>query len=286
VPESHGFPDGGHESNELAGPNDICAMAIRMEFLGTGTSQGVPVVACSCSVCTSTDPNDRRLRTSAWLTCGDTEILIDAGPDLRQQALRSRIPRLDAVLLTHEHMDHVAGIDELRAFNFAQQQAMDIHGLPRTLEAVRRMYHYAFAEHKYPGVPELNLVEVERSTFHVGPVPILPVEVDHAGLPILGYRVGDLAYITDAKEVSPAGRSKLMGLDVLVINALRIKPHVAHFNLEEALSFVAELAPERAYLTHISHLLGPHAQVSVQLPAGVMLATDGLVIQTDAPFPG
>lgn len=261
-------------------------MAMRLEFLGTGTSQGVPVVACTCPVCLSTDPNDKRLRTSARLTCGDTEILIDAGPDLRQQALRSRIPRLDAVLLTHEHMDHVAGIDELRAFNFAQQQAMDIHGLPRTLEAVRRMYHYAFAEHKYPGVPELNLVEVERSTFHVGPVPILPVEVDHAGLPILGYRVGDLAYITDAKKVSAAGRSKLMGLDVLVINALRIKPHVAHFNLEEALAFVAELAPERAYLTHISHLLGPHAQVSVQLPAGVSLANDGLVIQTDAPFPG
>lgn len=261
-------------------------MALRLEFLGTGTSQGVPVVACPCAVCASTEQNDKRLRTSAWLTSGHTEVLIDAGPDLRQQALRSRIPRLDAVLLTHEHMDHVAGIDELRAFNFKQQQVMDLYGLPRTLEAVRRMYHYAFAEHKYPGVPELNLVPVSMEPFVVKEVPIVPVEVGHADMSILGFRIGDLAYITDAKTITPAERAKLHGLDVLVVNALRIKPHIAHLNLEEALALVADLAPKRAFLTHISHLLGEHAQVSKLLPAGVQLATDGLVLHADAPLQG
>lgn len=261
-------------------------MALRLEFLGTGTSQGVPVVACGCVVCLSADPCDYRLRSSAWLSTENTELLIDAGPDLRQQALRSRIPRLDGVLITHEHMDHVAGIDELRAFNFKQQQAMDLYGLPRALDAVRRMYHYAFEDHKYPGVPNLNLVHVGERTFQVGQVSITPVEVDHAGLPILGFRVGDLAYITDAKTIPPAGLSKLKGLDVLVLNALRIDPHIAHLNLEEALALVAELAPQRTYLTHISHLLGGHAAVSTALPSGVHLAFDGQVLQTDAPVQG
>lgn len=254
-------------------------MALRMEFLGTGTSQGVPVVACPCAVCASEDPRDKRLRTSVWLSTGTTDILIDAGPDLRQQALRSRIPKLDAVLITHEHMDHVAGIDELRAYNFAQQRSMDLLGQPRALAAIRSTFHYAFSEHRYPGVPELELIPVGDQPFRINEAEIQPVEVMHDRLPILGYRVGDLAYITDAKSIAQEEREKLKDLDVLVVNALRIKPHHSHFNLEEALQLVADLRPQRTFFTHISHLLGNHADVSAQLPPNVQLAYDGLVLQ-------
>lgn len=253
-------------------------MALRMEFLGTGTSQGVPVVACTCAVCASNDPYDKRLRTSVWLSTGNTDILIDAGPDLRQQALRSRIPKLDAVLITHEHMDHVAGIDELRAYNFAQQRSMDLLGQPRALEAIRSTFHYAFSEHKYPGVPELDLIPVGHGPFRVNDVEIVPVQVMHDRLPILGYRVGALAYITDAKTIAQEERVKLQDLEVLVVNALRIKPHHSHFNLDEALQLVADLRPQRTFFTHISHLLGNHAEVSSQLPPNVQLAYDGLVV--------
>lgn len=258
-------------------------MALRMEFLGTGTSQGVPVIGCRCAVCASADVKDKRLRSSVWLTLGDTRILVDAGPDLRQQLLRSGQDRLDGVLLTHEHMDHVAGIDELRAFNFAQGRAMDLFGLPRTLDAVRRMFHYAFSDVRYPGVPELNLVPVGEGPFKLGAARILPVEVMHEKLSVLGYRIGDLAYITDAKTITPAARERLRNLDVLVLNALRIDPHRSHLNLEEALAVVDELAPRRAFFTHISHLMGLHADVARGLPAGVQLAADGLVVESDDP---
>lgn len=258
-------------------------MALRMEFLGTGTSQGVPVIACTCDVCRSADPRDRRLRSSVRITAGGAELLIDAGPDLRQQALRSGMQRLDAVLLTHEHMDHVAGIDELRAFNFVQQQAMVLHGLPRTLDAVRHVYHYAFAEHRYPGVPELRLDPVGTEAFHAAGIPVVPVEVMHDRLPVLGYRIGAMAYITDAKTIDARERSKLSGLDVLVVNALRIKPHHSHLNLEEALAIVAELRPKRTFFTHISHMLGRHEAIGGSLPDGVELAHDGLVVHGDWP---
>ncbi len=239
------------------------------------------MVACVCPVCTSGDPKDNRLRSSVRLTLGEHELLIDAGPDLRQQALRSRMQRVDGVLLTHEHMDHVAGIDELRAFNYAQKRAMELYGLPRTLDAVERTFHYAFAKDKYPGVPELNLHPVGLEPFHVGEYRIIPVEVMHDRLPVLGYRVNDMAYITDAKTIAPEERAKLQGLDVLVINALRVDPHHSHLNLEEALEIVADLAPRRTYFTHISHLLGSHVMVSSMLPARVHLSYDGLVIHSD-----
>lgn len=256
-------------------------MALRMEFLGTGTSQGVPVVACQCPVCTSEEVRDKRLRSSVHITSGAASLLIDAGPDLRQQALRSRIQRLDAVLLTHEHMDHVAGIDELRAFNFSQQQAMDLFGLPRTLGAVRSMFHYAFAEQKYPGVPELRLLPVEHEPFTVEGLRVIPIGIMHDRLPILGFRVADVAYITDAKTIVQEERAKLQDLDVLVINALRIKPHHSHLNVQEALDLVAELRPRRTFFTHISHMLGTHAEVSKDLPPGVELAYDALIVHSD-----
>ena len=256
--------------------------SVVLEFLGTGTSQGVPVIGCTCEVCTSADPRDGRLRSSVLVRTKGATLLIDAGPDLRQQMLRSKVDRLDAVLLTHEHMDHVAGIDDLRAFNFKQQAAMDIHGNEATLSGVKRLYHYAFEEVKYPGVPELRLRPIEGERFQAAGVDVTKVEVMHGRMPVLGYRIGGLAYITDAKSIAEVELDRLKDLDVLVINALRIKEHPTHLNLQEALSLVERVAPKRAFFTHISHLLGLHAQVSEMLPPGVRLATDGLVVEVPA----
>ena len=260
--------------------------AVQLEFLGTGTSQGVPVIGCTCAVCTSSDPRDKRLRASALVRTGGATLLIDAGPDLRQQMLRSGADRLDAVLLTHEHMDHVAGIDDLRAFNFKQQRAMDIHGNAATLHAVKRLYHYAFEELRYPGVPELRLHPVDEEGFTAGHSPggvhVEPIQVMHAQLPILGFRIGGIAYITDAKTMVDEEIAKIHGVDVLVLNALRIKPHPSHLNLAEALVLVERIAPKQVYFTHISHLLGNHAEVAATLPLNVQLAHDGLVVEVPA----
>lgn len=253
--------------------------SIRVEFLGTGTSQGVPVIACDCAVCQSADPRDERLRASVWVQVDGVSLLIDAGPDLRQQMLRSKVHKLDAVLLTHEHMDHIAGIDDLRAFNFAQKRPMDIHGNALTNAAVRRMFHYAFGEERYPGVPELRLHAIGPGTVDIAGVQVQVVEVMHHRMPVLGFRVGRFAYITDAKTISADEREKLRGLDVLVLNALRKKEHLTHLNLSEALAIVEDLRPRRALFTHISHLLGTHASVAAELPAGSELAYDGLVVQ-------
>ena len=253
---------------------------LSIEFLGTGTSQGVPVIACRCSVCTSTDPRDKRLRTSALVRCNGAILLIDAGPDMRQQVLRAGVDRLDAVLLTHEHMDHVAGIDDLRAFNFHQGEAMDIHANAATNKAVERMFHYAFAkEERYPGVPELRLHELDGRPCTVAGVEVEPVQVMHHRMPVLGFRFGPLAYITDAKRIAPSEMDKLRGVEVLVVNALRRKEHISHLNLSEALEVVRELRPRSAWFTHISHLMGTHASVSKELPAGVGLAYDGLRVE-------
>ncbi|MBL7952409.1 MAG: MBL fold metallo-hydrolase [Flavobacteriales bacterium] len=255
-------------------------MEVRVEFLGTGTSQGIPVMACDCAVCSSMDPRDKRLRTSVSVEVGERRILIDAGPDLRQQCLRSSIRDVHAVLLTHEHMDHIAGIDELRAFNFVQQRPMDLYGSEATLHAVRRMFHYAFADVKYPGVPELRLHTIDHRAFEAAGVGVLPVEVMHHQMPVQGYRIGGFAYLTDVKTIAPVELDKLRGLDVLVLNALRIKPHLSHLNLAEALDIVADLKPRRAFFTHISHLLGAHGTVGATLPPGVELAYDGLVVHS------
>lgn len=251
----------------------------RVEFIGTGTSQGVPVIGCACSVCTSMDPRDQRLRTSALVRKGGATLLIDAGPDLRQQMLRAKVDHLDAVLLTHEHMDHVAGIVDLRAFNYRQQRAMDIHANEATLDAVRRTFHYAFAKDKYPGVPDLQLHTIKDTAFQAGGVNIVPVEVLHHWLPVLGFRIGGFSYITDAKSIAPPQLELLRGTHTLVLNALRKKAHPSHLNLEEALALVQAIAPVRAYFTHISHLLGRHAEVASELPNGIELAYDGLVVE-------
>ncbi len=252
---------------------------VHLEFLGTGTSQGVPVIACTCGVCTSDDARDQRLRTSALVTVGGTNLLIDAGPDLRQQMLRARVPHLHGVVLTHEHMDHVAGIDDLRAFNFKQARAMDLYGSARTLAAVEHMFHYAFAKEKYPGVPQLELVPIGEEAFTASGVRVEPVPVMHDRLPVLGFRIGGLVYITDAKTITEDVLQRISGADTLVLNALRIKEHTSHLNLKEALALVERIAPRRAYFTHISHLLGKHAEVEPSLPPHVRLAYDGLRLE-------
>ncbi|MBK8227387.1 MAG: MBL fold metallo-hydrolase [Flavobacteriales bacterium] len=256
--------------------------AVSLEFLGTGTSQGVPVVGCACAVCRSTDARDRRLRASALLRVDGRALLIDAGPDLRQQLLRARVDHLDAVLLTHEHMDHIGGIDDLRALNYRMKRPMDIHASTHTLSALQSTFAYAFAADRYPGVPELHLHPITGRAFEAGGVAIEKIEVMHYRMPVLGFRIGGLAYITDAKTIDAEEVERLRGIDTLVLNALRIEEHVSHLNLKEALAMVERIAPKRAYFTHISHLLGRHDDVSRGLPGNVALAYDGLRVDVEA----
>ena len=252
-------------------------MKFSATILGSGTSQGIPVIACECHVCTSPDPKDNRLRCSVLLEIHGKNYVIDAGPDFRQQMLRSKVKSLEAVLFTHEHKDHMAGLDDVRAFNFIENRDMDIYCSKEVEVALRREYHYAFEEDKYPGIPQLNIITIENKPFELsGTIPVVPVQVMHYFMPVFGFRIGDFAYITDAKTVGPEEIEKLHGLKVLIVNALRKEPHISHFNLEEALDFIAKVKPERAYLTHISHLFGTHEEIENELPANVFAAFDGL----------
>ena len=251
---------------------------MQLTFLGTGTSQGVPVIACDCAVCRSTDPRDTRMRSSVLVETERKTILIDAGPDFRQQMLREGVRDLDAVLLTHEHMDHIAGMDDLRAISFANEppRAVPIYADEATLNAVRRVYAYAFSGSQYPGMPQFDLHAISRDPFVAAGIPVVPVEVMHYHMPVLGFRVGGLTYITDAKSISLEEKEKIRGSEVLVVNALRRKEHISHFNLKQALDLIEELSPSRAYLTHISHLMGLHGEV--KLPPHVQVAFDGLKV--------
>ncbi|MBR4301070.1 MAG: MBL fold metallo-hydrolase [Bacteroidales bacterium] len=253
---------------------------MKITFLGTGTSQGVPVIGCRCAVCESLDSKDKRLRTSALIQVDDKNILIDIGPDFREQMLRSSVRHLDAILITHAHRDHVAGIDDIRPFNYYQKAPIDIYARDNAIVAIRRDYSYIFEKHIYPGLPEANLVEVSgKASFDVDNINIMPIEVMHKDLPILGYRIGDLTYITDANYISDQELEKLKDTKVLVINALRIETHFSHFSLSEALQIVNRIKPERAYLTHMSHEMGFYNEVSRSLPQNVFLAYDGLEIE-------
>ncbi|MFN8356422.1 MAG: MBL fold metallo-hydrolase [Spirosomataceae bacterium] len=254
---------------------------MRITFLGTGTSQGVPVIACDCEVCRSLDFRDKRLRVSVHLEVAGKSLVIDTGPDFRQQMLRERIKTLDAVIFTHEHKDHTAGLDDVRAYNFKQQKDMPVYGHRRVLDQIQREFAYAFAERKYPGVPMILLQEIQNEPFVVEGVSLLPIEVMHHKLPVFGYRIGDFAYITDANAIAEEELIKLEGLQVLVLNALQKTHHISHFTLEQALSMIERIKPKQAYLTHMSHKMGLHAEVENELPPNVFLAYDGLRLQVN-----
>lgn len=245
-------------------------------FLGTGTSQGVPVIACDCGVCLSTDKHDKRLRTSIMIESEDKVIVIDSGPDFRYQMLREKVMHLDAIVFTHEHKDHVAGLDDIRAFNYKQNAPIDVYATERVQIGLKREFLYIFSDYKYPGVPQLNMHTIGLEPFDIGSLHFIPIEVMHYKLPILGFRIGDFTYITDAKTVSETEIEKIKGTKILVINALQTQSHIAHFTLDEAISFAQQIGAEKTYLTHISHRLGFHSDVSQQLPTGIFLAYDGL----------
>jgi len=252
---------------------------VRITFLGTGTSQGIPVIACSCKVCQSKDPRDKRFRTSLLIETDDQRIVIDAGPDFRQQMLRADVKQLDSILLTHEHKDHIGGMDDVRAYNYISKKPIDIYSDERVQRAVMREYPYVFSEYKYPGIPQMNLIRIDDQPFRVGNLNIIPVRVLHYRLPVYGFRINDFAYITDANYISEESMEKLSGIKYMVINALRKEKHISHYNLSEALDLINEISPRQGYITHISHQMGLHGEVSQELPAGVELAYDGLVIE-------
>lgn len=249
---------------------------LKITFLGTGTSSGVPMIGCDCAVCTSIDKKDNRLRSSILVQSATTSLVVDTGPDFRQQMLREKVKHLDAVLFTHPHKDHLAGLDDIRAFNFFSKKPIDIYADSLTEEAVRRDFYYAFTDTKYPGIPELNMHTINPDPFMVGDIPVTPIQVWHLKMPVLGFRFGKFTYITDANRIEEEEKEKIRGSEVLVLNALRKQKHISHFTLGEAIELVQELRIPGAYFTHISHQLGLHAEIEAQLPKGVQLAYDGL----------
>jgi phosphoribosyl 1,2-cyclic phosphate phosphodiesterase len=253
--------------------------AMKITFLGTGTSQGIPVIACTCKVCSSEDLKDKRFRSSVLIEFDDQALVIDTGPDFRSQMLANKVQRLDAVLFTHEHKDHFAGLDDIRPFNFKQQASISVFASERVEQAIKREYHYIFSEKKYPGIPEINLNRIDLNPFFICEgLKIIPIEVKHYLMPVLGFRINNFTYITDAKTIELQEIEKIKGTEVLVINALRIETHPAHFNLDEALQFIDLIKPKKAFLTHISHLFGTHSEIEKMLPENVFVSHDGLKI--------
>ena len=248
-------------------------------FLGTGTSQGVPLIGCDCRVCRSPDPKDKRLRTSIHIQSADTSVVVDSGPDFRQQMLREEIKKLDAVVFTHEHKDHIAGLDDVRAFNYLQQKPMDVYATERVQKAIHREFAYIFSGENYPGIPKLNLHPIADVPFLIYDIRFEPIEVLHLNLPVLGFRIGNFTYITDANFISAEEKEKIKGSKYLVINALRKEKHISHYTLDEAVELIQELKPEMAYLTHISHQLGRHEEVNSELPGNIECAYDGLKLE-------
>lgn len=254
---------------------------VKITFLGTGTSQGVPVIACECRTCLSDDPHDKRLRTSLMLETDGVNLIFDAGPDFRQQMLRENVKKLDAIVLTHEHKDHIAGMDDVRAFNYKSQDAIDIYAEERVQKTVKSEFSYVFSEYQYPGIPKMRLNTINDNSFNIKSIELIPVRVRHLHLEIYGFRVGDFAYITDANYIPQESKEKLFGVKYLVINALRKEKHISHFSLREALDFIREISPRKAYITHISHQMGFHHEVNKELPSGISLAYDGLTFVCD-----
>lgn len=252
---------------------------MKVTFLGTGTSQGIPIIACPCKVCKSADPRDNRLRTSVMVEHQGKCLVIDTGPDFRQQMLRHEVKNVDAVIFTHEHKDHTAGFDDIRAFNFINKKKMDVYASARVQEAIRREFAYIFSDFKYPGIPEVEMHLIDNNAFSIQGVEVQPVSVMHYKLPVFGFRIGDFSYITDANYISDEEKEKIKGSKVLVLNALRREEHISHFTFQQAIDLAKELKAETTYFIHMSHQLGLHGEVEKELPAEIRIAYDGLTIE-------
>ncbi len=251
-------------------------VALRVRFLGTGTSVGVPLIGCQCEVCQSKDKKDKRLRTSVLIEHEGKSLVIDTGPDFRQQMLRENVMHLDAVLYTHEHRDHIAGMDELRSFNFITKQPVDVYAEKNVQKTLNASFPYAFGANQYPGSPKINIHTISEKDFYIDDIRVTPVRAMHYKLPILGFRIDNFTYITDANYISGEEKEKIKGSRVIVLNALRQKPHISHFSLDEALGLIREFAPEKAYFIHMSHKIGLHKEIEKKLPPNIHLAHDGL----------
>lgn len=252
---------------------------MKITFLGTGTSQGVPIIACECEVCLSQNHKDKRLRTSVLIEDGESVFVIDAGPDFRQQLLREKVKRLDAVIFTHEHKDHMAGLDDVRAFNYKTKLPVPIYAAAPVQQAIKRDFHYVFSGEKYPGIPELDMHEIEDESFTINATTFLPINVWHLRMPVKAFRIKDFTYITDANRIDEAELNKIRGSKVIVVNALRKESHVSHYTLQEAIALMQDLKPERAYFIHLSHQMGLHDEVQKEVPGFITIAYDGLKIE-------
>lgn len=251
---------------------------MRITLLGTGTSQGVPVIACKCDVCKSTDLKDKRLRSAIMVEEGSTRIVVDVGPDFRQQMLRHEVDNLDAILLTHEHADHIFGLDDIRSYNWLRKSPMDVYCEQRVQKNLRSIFNYVFAANKYPGTPQMDLIDLDSKAFKIGPIPIIPIRVYHYKLPVYGFRFGRFAYLTDFNLIEDSELEKLLGIEILVICALRKTSHISHLNLDGAKELIGKIAPVKSYLTHMSHEMGKHSVLLKELPSNIEPGYDGLVI--------
>lgn len=254
-------------------------MPVKLTFLGTGTSQGIPLIGCECKVCQSTDSKDKRLRTSVLIEHNNNTFVIDTGPDFRQQMLREKVKNLNAVIFTHEHKDHIAGLDDVRAFNFLLNKPMDVYATERVQNAIRKEFSYIFTDEKYPGIPKLNLHTIAAESFTIDGTTFIPIEVMHHKMPVKAFRIGNITYITDANFISDQEKEKIKGSEIIIINALRKEEHISHYTFKQAIDLMFELEPKKAYFTHISHQLGLHKEVTKELPDWIELAYDGLTVE-------